>query len=79
MKTIPYALLPFERNKCGKVFMMVVIEPGASRLQSFTVAVGLNVKRGKTTKEPIQRNGLGGYYNTGIEKSDADSFRFNSP
>jgi hypothetical protein len=48
MKTIPYVLLPFERNKYGKVFLMVVTEPGASLLQSFTVEVELNVKRRKT-------------------------------
>jgi hypothetical protein len=34
--------------------MMVVIEPGASLLQSFTVAVGLNVKRGKTGFDVVE-------------------------
>ena len=67
MKTIPYALLPFERNKCGKVFMMVVIEPGVSLPQSFTVEVELKVKRRKTVL-----NGVEGckkpYYNFKFDK-----------
>jgi hypothetical protein len=54
MKTIRYVLLLFERNKRGKVFLMVVTEPGASLLQSFTVEVELNIKRRKTVLNGVK-------------------------